>query len=124
MVETRNNKRQPCPPQDAQNPEGEEVTSRVNVGSEERDEADDEEFKENFERYNTYDEGSYTELLVSRQKAADHEAELVAQKEQNRRMQEVMVAMQKAMETAGIHIHPKAILTGPEETPKDSSPST
>ncbi|KAM6543602.1 hypothetical protein CsatB_008049 [Cannabis sativa] len=124
MVETQNNTRQPRSAQDAQNPEGEEVASRVNMGSEERDEANDEEYKENLEGYDTYDEGSYTELLVLRKKAADHEAELAAQKEQNKRMQEVMVAMQKAMETMGIHIHPKAILAGPEKTPKESSPST
>uniref|UniRef100_A0A803QNJ1 Uncharacterized protein n=1 Tax=Cannabis sativa TaxID=3483 RepID=A0A803QNJ1_CANSA len=52
---------------------------------------------------------SYTELLTLRQKAADHEAKLAAQKEKNRKMQEIMVVMQKAMETAGIHVHPKTI---------------
>ncbi|KAM6580911.1 hypothetical protein CsatA_004685 [Cannabis sativa] len=124
MVETCNNTRQPRLPQDAQNLEDEEVASRVNVGFEERDEANDEEYKENFDEYDTYDEGSYTELLVLRQKAADHEAEIAAQREQNRKMQEVMVAMQKAMETARIHIHPKAIPVGLEETPEESSPST
>uniref|UniRef100_A0A803P5H8 Uncharacterized protein n=1 Tax=Cannabis sativa TaxID=3483 RepID=A0A803P5H8_CANSA len=124
MVETRNNTRQPRPPPDAQNPKGEEVASRVNVGSEERDEANDEVYKENFEGYDTYYEGSYTKLLVLRQKVADHEVKLAAQKEQNKRMEEVMVVMRKAMDTAGIHIHPKDIPAGLEETPKESSSST
>uniref|UniRef100_A0A803PLQ8 Uncharacterized protein n=1 Tax=Cannabis sativa TaxID=3483 RepID=A0A803PLQ8_CANSA len=116
MVETQNNTRQPRPPQDPQNPEGEEAVSQVNVGSEERDETNDEEYKENLEGYDTYNEGSYTDLLVLRKKAADHEAESAAQKEQNKRMQEIVVAMQKAMEIAGIHVHPKVVLAGLEET--------
>uniref|UniRef100_A0A803QGS9 Retrotransposon gag domain-containing protein n=1 Tax=Cannabis sativa TaxID=3483 RepID=A0A803QGS9_CANSA len=66
----------------------------------------------------------YTELLALRQKAADHEDELAAQIEQNRRMQEIMAAMQKAMEMAGIHVHPKAMPLGPGETHEESPPST
>uniref|UniRef100_A0A803PL85 Uncharacterized protein n=1 Tax=Cannabis sativa TaxID=3483 RepID=A0A803PL85_CANSA len=80
----------------------EEAVSRVNVDAEEQDETNDKEYEENQE-YDAYDDGSYTELLALRQKVADHEAKLAAQKEQNMRIQDIMAAMQKAMEMAGIH---------------------
>uniref|UniRef100_A0A803QGI1 Uncharacterized protein n=1 Tax=Cannabis sativa TaxID=3483 RepID=A0A803QGI1_CANSA len=64
-------------------------------------------------------EETYTELMALRQKATDHEAELAEQKEQNRKMQEIKVAMQKATKIVGIHVHPKAMPLGPDKTRED-----
>jgi hypothetical protein len=99
------------------------VASRENVGSEEEEGTHDDEYEGNFDEYDAYDEGSYSELVFLRKKAVDHEAEIAAQKEQNQKMQEVMLAMQKAMEAAGIHVHPKAIPAGLGKEPEESSPS-
>uniref|UniRef100_A0A803P8K5 Uncharacterized protein n=1 Tax=Cannabis sativa TaxID=3483 RepID=A0A803P8K5_CANSA len=85
------------------------------MDSEEPDETNDEEYEENQEGYDAYNDGSYTELLTLRQKAADHEVELAAQKEQNRRMQEIMVAMQKAI--YGNSWNPRAFQGNPKRIP-------
>ncbi|KAM6569708.1 hypothetical protein CsatB_017693 [Cannabis sativa] len=122
MVETRST-RQPRPLQDAQDPNDEDVASRATVGSEEEEGPPDDDYEGNFDEY-AYDEGSYSELVLLRQKAVDHEVEIAAQKEQNQKTQEVMLAMQNAMEAAGIHVHPKSILAGLGKEPEESSPST
>lgn len=122
MVETRST-RQPHPLQDAQDPNEKDVASRATVGYEEEEGILDDDYEENLDEY-AYDEGSYSELVLLRQKAVDHEAKIAAQKVQNQKMQEVMLAMQKAMEAAGIHLHPKAISAGLGKEPEESSPST
>ncbi|KAM6562816.1 hypothetical protein CsatB_022814 [Cannabis sativa] len=122
MVETRST-RQPRPLEDAQDPNEEDVASRAAEGSEEEEGIPDDDYEGNLDEY-AYDEGSYSELVLLRQKAIDHEAEIEAQKAQNQKMQEVMLAMQKAMEAAGIHVHPKAMTAGLGKEPEESSPST
>ncbi|KAM6582734.1 hypothetical protein CsatB_009736 [Cannabis sativa] len=123
MVETRST-RQPRPLEDAQDPNEEDVGSRAAEESEEEEEiVPDEDYEGNLDEY-AYDEGSYSELVLLRQKAIDHEAEIEAQKAQNQKMQEVMLAMQKAMEAAGIHVHPKAMTAGLNREPATSSPNS
>ncbi|KAM6546625.1 hypothetical protein CsatB_027365 [Cannabis sativa] len=122
MVETRST-RHPRPLEDAQDPNEEDVASRAaeESGEEEEEVVPDENYEENLDEY-AYDGGSYSELVLLRQKAIDHEAEIEAQKAQNQKMQEVMLAMQKAMEAAGIHVHPKAMAAGLDGEPATSSP--
>ncbi|KAM6571176.1 hypothetical protein CsatA_015256 [Cannabis sativa] len=122
MVETRST-RQPRPLEDAQDPNEEDVASRAAEGFEEEEGIPDDDYEGNLDEY-AYDEGSYSELVLLRQKAIDHEAEIEAQKAQNQKMQEVMLAMQKAMEAAGIHVHPKAMTVGLGKEPETSSPSS
>uniref|UniRef100_A0A803PD05 Uncharacterized protein n=1 Tax=Cannabis sativa TaxID=3483 RepID=A0A803PD05_CANSA len=102
MVETRTHASHSRPPQ---GPSGldDEVASRIDTEVEEQDGTNDIEYDENQEEYDAYADVSYTKLMALRQKAVDHEAELAEQKEQNRKIQEIMVDMQKAMEIADIH---------------------
>lgn len=81
MVETRST-RQPRPLEDAQDPNEEDVASRAAEESEEEEIVPDGDYEGNLDEY-AYDEGSYSELVLLRQKAIDHEVEIEAQKAQN-----------------------------------------
>uniref|UniRef100_A0A803P8T1 Uncharacterized protein n=1 Tax=Cannabis sativa TaxID=3483 RepID=A0A803P8T1_CANSA len=102
ILKTKNTSR-PQQPDDPKNLEEEEVTSRVDAEGE----GDTNDPKSsNHEEYKNYDKDNYTKLVELRQKAADREAELVEQKEQNKRMQKILIAMKKAIENAGIQVDP------------------
>uniref|UniRef100_A0A803P0S1 Uncharacterized protein n=1 Tax=Cannabis sativa TaxID=3483 RepID=A0A803P0S1_CANSA len=106
MVETQNHTCQPRPSQDPQSPGDEEAASQVNMDSEERDKTNDEEYEENPEGYDAYDDGNYTKLLALRQNAVDHEAELTAQKEQNKRiLLRESTSLQDREERKSISVH-------------------